>query len=577
MLKKLLFVPLFLLFFSAPLHADDSAVATAPTTFDLGMVEVEALSWNHPEFITGKPDGETFFEILPATGRSTLTESLDGQMGIYLRSSGGAGTVAAISAGGLSGNKILVVKDGLPVNDPFSGTPDIGDYSTLQFEQAEFWQGNRATLWGSNSIGGTLRLISRFPDYGRLRLWTDGHGGRGHAIETRVYPGKVKLGVRVAQFKTPGFSVAAAESGNGERDGFSFDNGYVAMEADLHDDLQLQMSAEFNRSLTDLDGFDFVSALPADNLTFRQKKINSQFNAGFVKRVSDGEFRLTHAFGHSNLTGIDESNPFNEYGLETSRQRQAISRSFLTEQNSWLVEVSRSEIRAHNTGIFSGRETDCAGLTACESRLNKDTTMNAVFRHDDPQNHKAVSTGNLSLQHDLNGFSVTAAWGRAFRMPALNERYYPAYGDPDLGAEFSTSHGLTVSRQINGFGRLVLGATNYYVTDLIGTTATSDPAYTWGIKAANLDRAKIRSQQISLNDCRFSGVKLNGNFTITDKARLENTGKQAPGIATRQAAVMLEKKAGQIDLACQGRWWGPTWEDAENKKSARPVMKFLFS
>ncbi|MDD3146146.1 MAG: TonB-dependent receptor plug domain-containing protein, partial [Candidatus Riflebacteria bacterium] len=206
MLKKLFSAPIFFLLCSVSVLADVPEYAVSRSDFDLGTVTVEALPWNHPESITGRPDGETYFEILPATGHSTLSESLDGQMGISLRSSGGAGTVCSISSGGLSGNKILVVKDGLPVNDPFTGTPDIGDYPTLQFEQAEFWAGNRATMWGSSSIGGVLRLTSRFPDDGRLRLWTDGHGGRGHAVETRIYPGKTKLGVRVSQFTTPGFS-----------------------------------------------------------------------------------------------------------------------------------------------------------------------------------------------------------------------------------------------------------------------------------------------------------------------------------------------------------------------------------
>lgn len=568
MLRKLFLIPFFLFSLSGSLQAEISSAALQ--VYDLGSVEVEAPAWNHPEAITGAPDGETFFEILPSTGQSTLAEALDGQMGISLRSNGGAGTVAAISAGGLSGNKLLVVKDGLPVNDPFTGTPDIGDFSTVQYEQAEFWQGNRATLWGSSSIGGTLRLTSRFPDYGRLRVFTDGHGGNGRSFETRFEPGEARFGIRVSQFTTPGFSVAARENGNGERDGFESENGYAAFEADLENDLQLQMSSEFSCSQTDLDSYDFVAGRPVDNLFFRQRKLGSQFNVGLTRSESDGELKITHAFSHTNLTGIDESNPFNEFGLAASRQRQALSRSFQLPGRNFLVELSHSETRADNTGLFSHRESDNAGLIACENSFGKNSGINAVFRFDDPQNHSGVCSGNLALKHTVKELDFDMSWGRAFRMPALNERYYPAYGDPDLDPEFSTSRSLSVGRRIGGIGRISAGLSQYDVSDLIGTTATTDPKFSWGIKAANLDRAKIRSHQFAFGDCRVAGCSLRGDLLLTDVARLEKSGRSAPGIASRQVGATLERKVARTIYTCRGRWWGTTWEDAENTKSASP-------
>lgn len=568
MLKKLFLVPIFVFLFPWHSAIAQTAQPTDQVQYDLGTIEVAAPAWNHPDSITGKPADELFFEVLPATGKTTLSEALDGQLGLHLRSSGGPGAVAGMSSGGLSGNKVLVVKDGLPVNDPFTGTPDIGDFSTLQFETAEFWQGNRATLWGSSSIGGTLRLTSRFPDSGRIRVWTDGHGGHGHAVETSINHGDARVGVRLSRFTTPGISAAAEENGNTERDAFALDNAYLAMEAPMRQDWQLQMSSEFNRSRTDLDGFDFVSGLPVDSLTFRQKKIGSQFNTGLIKSFADGEMRLTHAFGHTSFTGIDEDNPFNEYGLETSRQRQAVSRSLVRNRQNWMFEVSRSEVRAENAGLFSVRETDAAGLLACESKIGAATTLNAVFRHDKPQDQSAVETGNIALQHKIGALAVGAAWGKSFRMPALNERFYPAYGDPDLGPEFSSSAALSVAGDAGRFGRLEVSATQYYVSNLIGTTATTDPAYTWGIKAANLDRARITSHQISLSELKLAGFSIAADFMLLDRARLESTRTQIPGIASRQATAVVERKTGPTTWTCRGQWWGSVWENAENTRSA---------
>ncbi|PKL48180.1 MAG: hypothetical protein CVV42_10380 [Candidatus Riflebacteria bacterium HGW-Riflebacteria-2] len=568
MLKKHFLVPIFVLLFPWQSAFAQNTQPADQMQYDLGTIEVTAPAWNHPDTITGKPAEELFFEVLPATGKTTLSEALDGQLGLHLRSSGGPGTVAGMSSGGLSGNKVLVVKDGLPVNDPFTGTPDIGDFSTLQFETAEFWQGNRATLWGSSSIGGTLRLTSRFPDSGRIRVWTDGHGGQGHAVETSITPGKAKIGVRLSRFNTPGISAAAQENGNTERDAFALDNAYLAMEASMGPAWQLQMSSEFNRSRTDLDGFDFVSGLPVDSLTFRQKKIGSQFNTGLIKTFADGEMRLTHAFGHTAFTGIDESDPFNEYGLEASQQRQAVSRSLVRNRQNWMIEVSRTEVRAENAGLFSVRETDAAGLLACESKIGAATSLNAVFRHDKAQSQSSVETGNLALQHKIGGLDVGAAWGKSFRMPALNERFYPAYGDSELGPEFSSSVALSVAGNAGRVGHLAVSATQYYVSDLIGTTATTDPVYTWGMKAANLDRARITSHQISLSELELAGCNIAADFVMLDRARLESTRTQIPGIASRQATAVVERKTGSTTWTCRGQWWGPVWENAENTRCA---------
>lgn len=567
MLRKSCFSQFFFFTLFIALAMPCVANTEVQTDFDLGTLTVEAPSWAHAEEITGRADGEMFFEIQPHTGKTTLSESLDGQMGINLRTNGGAGHIAAISSAGLSGNKILVIKDGLAVNDPFTGSPDIGDFSSLQFERAEFWKGNRATLWGSNSIGGTLRLTSRFPDDGKVRFWTDGHGGSGQAIETRFYPGEARIGVRLSQFKTPGFSAASSET-NSERDAFELDNIYAALEKEFPQNLQLQMSAESSSSMTDLDGFDFVTGLPADNLYFRQKKLSNQFNLGLTRHLHNGSLRMAHVFNHSSMTGIDEGNPFNEYGLETSRQKQLISRSHKSKNSSLLAEISRTETRAENHGLFVNRETDHAMFLATQHQLARDFSANLTARHDNPQNHCGVTTGNLSLCRTTGATELLAAWGQAFRMPSLNERYYPAYGDPELTSEHSSSFGLTVSRRFSKIGKLTAGATRYLVRDLIGTTATLDPAYTWGIKAANLNRAQLVSHSLSISECKFAHCSFTGEFSLMDKFRLKNSGKEVPGIARRQANASLERQIDRTNWKLQCQWWGKTWEDAENTRNA---------
>jgi len=161
--------------------------------------------------------------------------------------------------------------------------------------------------------------------------------------------------------------------------------------------------------------------------------------------------------------------------------------------------------------------------------------------------------------------------GRGVWAPSIRYHageYWIYYGDPDLGPEHSSSVALSVAGNAGRFGRLAVSATQYYVSDLIGTTATTDPAYTWGIKAANLERARITSHQISLSELKLAGFSIAADFMLLDRARLESTRTQIPGIAARQATAVVERKIGPTTWTCRGQWWGSVWENAENTRSA---------
>ena len=83
MLKKRFLLPIFLLSFSWQPAAAENTTLAGKTAYDLGTVEVVAPAWHHPETITGKPADELYFETLAATGRTTLSDALDGQMGLF--------------------------------------------------------------------------------------------------------------------------------------------------------------------------------------------------------------------------------------------------------------------------------------------------------------------------------------------------------------------------------------------------------------------------------------------------------------------------------------------------------------
>ena len=95
-------------------------------------------------------------------GYTTLTDALSAVPGVRVSQSGGPGGNASVFVRGNNSNDVLVLRDGMPLND-------ASDPGRIQFrrgyarrvERIEIIRGPMAALYGSGAIGGVINLISR--------------------------------------------------------------------------------------------------------------------------------------------------------------------------------------------------------------------------------------------------------------------------------------------------------------------------------------------------------------------------------------------------------------------------------
>lgn len=90
----------------------------------------------------------------------TLAEWLEGLAGVQVRGSRGA---QRVSVRGSRPEDVLVLLDGLPLNDPLGGAADLGGISTATLESATLIRG-AVPGYGSGAQAGVLLLRSREPD-----------------------------------------------------------------------------------------------------------------------------------------------------------------------------------------------------------------------------------------------------------------------------------------------------------------------------------------------------------------------------------------------------------------------------
>jgi outer membrane cobalamin receptor len=96
----------------------------------------------------------------------------DFQSGVVLPPSG---TIVSFRGlGGSSAGRALVLLDGIPAGDPFSGWLDWGRIPLPMLQSAEVVRGGGSTIWGSRSLGGVINLRTIAPLRDERRLIMEG-------------------------------------------------------------------------------------------------------------------------------------------------------------------------------------------------------------------------------------------------------------------------------------------------------------------------------------------------------------------------------------------------------------------
>ncbi len=83
--------------------------------------------------------------------------------GIRVAQSGGPGGNASVFIRGTDSNQVLVLRDGMPINDGSDpgAAFNFGVDTLADVERIEIVRGPMASLYGSGAVGGVINLITR--------------------------------------------------------------------------------------------------------------------------------------------------------------------------------------------------------------------------------------------------------------------------------------------------------------------------------------------------------------------------------------------------------------------------------
>lgn len=397
-------------------------------------------------------------EISPAldVGDMLLT-----QTGTHVRRSSRGG-VATASLRGAQSSQVLVVVDGLPINDTYNGVADLSLWTLDGIEQIEIVRGPTSHLYGANALGGVVNLITRDPEskksltlaHDNLNTWqyrlyagrgnsdngamisaeinrSDGWRGNDDFLHRNVF-GKihatfskihisVSTGYNDSDMGIPGpkpESTAIPKYGNSEVTSL-FDNqkndylyGLLSVESRFANDCNLQLKLRPEQSTTVFkskydDWYTGNAIVGQDQYVAR----NLRFSGQLQKRLNTNHL----------LTGLD-----------------------MIQENGFTEQKATYEVTGSDSTIKWSPSTRSSSLWS--EYIWRTVNLTAVLgaRLDYHSSYGSHISPSLGFIFDLGANKVRFSMGRAYRAPTYNDLFWPEMGNPDLKIETGMAYEIAL-------------------------------------------------------------------------------------------------------------------------------------
>ncbi len=505
------------------------------------LPDVTTTATRMPLAVAQTPAGVTVIDRdeIERRGYVSLVDALNAVPGMRVVQQGGPGGFASVFMRGTNSNHVLVLRDGMPINDASTtgGLYNFGIEMLADVERIEVVRGPMSGIYGSGAIGGVINLISR-RGQGAPSLSAEGTVGVPRSVHGIGHAGgeagPVDFSFTVESASTRGDNVIPrrVETNRGERDGFrgtigTVNLGYTPVEG-------TRLSA-FLRSRTTTYGYDNIG-YPAfddpnqtgndDNLTWRLGGETLLFGAWrtalFVGQSRDDR-RYTNlldpddpnfAFEDSSYEGRRTDVQWNNtVSLPDIGAAQGIAATFGYEH----IRDS-ANVKLRDSGFAQDVDqsaTADAGHVGLQGTFFERLTLTGHLRYEDTQDAGDATTwraGAVLAVPEINS-RLHAAYGTGFRAPTLFDRYgvgsFGFRGNPDLKPEKSESWEIGIAIDIT---RGVTMAVTYFDTrirDMIQYNANFT-------SLENVGRAKIHGIESTLTVAVVHWLDAQLGYTWTD-------------------------------------------------------------
>jgi vitamin B12 transporter len=373
--------------------------------------------------------------------------------GVSVSRNGGPGGFTALRIRGAEAEQTLVLIDGVRINDPSSpgGGFDFANLLSDNIERIEVLRGPNSVPWGSQAIGGVVKIVTARPTF-IPSLSARAEGGSFDTAQAVANAagtlGRVAASLGGGYFRTDGISSAASGA---ERDGYERYAANGRVEVTLPYDLAIDLRGYFSRGRVELDGFPAPTFTFADTAEYQKTRELIGY-AGLRGMFLNGRFLNRLAF---TITDVDRDNFNPAFGLAPSfTARGRIERfEYQGDLNAtdWLRLVFGAETERSRFGDGAARfrtGIDSAYGQAIVKPI-AELTLTGGVRHDDHRDFGGNTTFGANAAFDLGSTIVRASYAEGFKAPTLFQ-LRSDFGNPDLQPETARSYDVGVEQRLIG-------------------------------------------------------------------------------------------------------------------------------
>ena len=570
---------------SAPVLFGVGSVALGQIAIDEDMEEVVVSSTKLEKSLTDLTQSVTIIDEdeIALKGYTDFTEIMRGQAGLEFKQTGGPGQFNYPKMRGFSSSAILVVVDGVKINQASSGSVDhlLGQIDPTSIERVEILRGPQAVLYGANSTAGVISITTK--------------SGARRDAGIQLEAGSLDWARAAVSYRD------TAEAGEGDFaysvNLSSIDSGNVHPQEFYEDEtIQAKLGYDLDRigfglSFWETDNrFGYAQLTDAGRGATRETYWTFQTpdpnqSSGTLNRVASAHLRhdisdawsqrlqvgsLENTYNISDapdgLLGMQTSlidglshwsfgGPYNRGDVieinDTTREVAA----FYADENTQIdynlifngdrfgalfgVESLDQSARQWGTyGTSDGEENVTSLYANAEIDLSDRLILAFGVRSDDYDTWGDETTGSLGLVIDVGtGGSIFSNYGTSFTAPTLSQLLNPTYGTLDLSPQSGTTTELGYRTSLVD-SRLDLDATLWHteLDNVIVYDATIvNPRAFYGYgQYANRDVQVTQGAELTASYSVSDTLSVYGNYTYTESDL--RAGEGEPWMPTVQIA-----------------------------------------